>query len=401
MVSSKTVVMGVTGGIAAYKACEVVRSLRKQGVSVFVVMTNNACEFVTPLTFEALSGNPVAVDMFASPARWEVEHIALAKRADLMLIAPATANVLAKLANGIADDMLTSVALATRARILAAPAMNSGMWDNAATQANIETLRGRGVYFAAPETGVLANGDSGIGRMAEPEKITMLSRMLLVDGRDLAGRKILVTAGPTRELLDPVRYLTNKSSGKMGYAIAERALARGADVTLITGPVSIPEPPSVEVVSVETTMQLFQAMIQRVPAQDAVIQAAAPCDFRPAEQSNSKIKKRGGQPLTLELLENPDVAAAAGARKQPHQVFVTFAAETENIIENGRVKMSRKNADLMVANNVTQGGAGFDVDTNIVTLITKEAVQAYPIMSKHDVADVVLDHVLAMLKERG
>ncbi|MDR1569396.1 MAG: bifunctional phosphopantothenoylcysteine decarboxylase/phosphopantothenate--cysteine ligase CoaBC [Oscillospiraceae bacterium] len=397
MLSERTVVMGVTGGIAAYKSAEIVRALREYGIAVNVIMTRNACEFVTPLTFETVSANPVVADMFAAPANWEVEHISLAKKADLFLIAPATANVIAKLANGIADDMLTSTALATRARILIAPAMNTGMWENPATVRNVQTLKDRGVYFVGPETGRLANGDTGVGRMSDPQSVALTARMMLTDKRDLEGKRVLVTAGPTREQLDPVRYLTNRSSGRMGYAIAERAVARGASVTLITGPVSIAAPPMVAIVPVETTMQLFQAMIQRVPNQDAVIQAAAPCDFRPAEQSNHKIKKRDGQPIALELLENPDVAAAAGARKQSGQIFVTFAAETENIIENGREKMTRKNADLMVANNVTQEGAGFDVDTNIVTLLTKDAAQSYPIMSKHDVADLVLDRVADLL----
>ncbi|GHU65489.1 phosphopantothenoylcysteine decarboxylase [Clostridia bacterium] len=397
MLSAKTVVLGVTGGIAAYKSAEVVTRLRKLGVTVFVVMTQHAKEFVTPLTFESLSGNPVASDMFESPARWEVEHIALAKKADLFIVAPATANVIAKMAGGVADDMLTSTVLATRAPILVAPAMNTGMWENAATQANVSELRQRGVYFVGPEEGRLANGDSGVGRMSEPEQIVSAAAALLCDKRDLVGKHVLVTAGPTREMLDPVRFLTNRSSGRMGYAIAERAAARGAQVTLVTGPVSLAAPPTAEVINIDTTMRLFQVMMQQLPKADAVIMAAAPSDYRAAEPSARKIKKREGKPLTLELQENPDVAATVGARRRAGQALVVFAAETDNVIENGREKLARKNADLLVANDVTREGAGFDVETNIVTFLTKDAVEAFPIMTKHDVADLLLDRVAKLL----
>ncbi|MDR1598362.1 MAG: bifunctional phosphopantothenoylcysteine decarboxylase/phosphopantothenate--cysteine ligase CoaBC [Oscillospiraceae bacterium] len=397
MLSERTVALGVTGGIAAYKAAEIVTRLRKLGIKVFVVMTAHAREFVAPLTFESLSGNPVVVDMFASPARWEVEHIALAKKADLFVVAPATANVLAKMANGIADDMLTSTILATRAPVLVAPAMNTGMWDNAATQANVEVLRERGVRFVGPEQGRLANGDSGLGRMSEPEEVARAATALLCGKRDLVGKNVLVTAGPTREMLDPVRYLTNKSSGRMGYAIAERAVARGANVTLVSGPVSIAPPPLVEVVRIDTTMRLFQVIMQRFAKADALIMAAAPSDYRAAEPSASKIKKREGKPLTLELQENPDVAASIGARRKPEQALVVFAAETDNVIENGREKLIRKNADLLVANDVTAEGAGFDVETNVVTFLTRDSAEAFPIMSKHDVADLLLDRVVRLL----
>jgi phosphopantothenoylcysteine decarboxylase/phosphopantothenate--cysteine ligase len=397
MLSARTVVLGVTGGIAAYKSAEIVTRLRKLGVAVYVVMTDHAREFVTPLTFESLSGNPVASNMFASPARWEVEHIALAKKADLFVIAPATANFIAKMANGIADDMLTSTVLATRAPILIAPAMNTGMWENAATQANVAMARERGARFVGPESGRLANGDEGLGRMSEPEQVVRAASALLCEKRDLEGKHVLVTAGPTREMLDPVRYLTNRSSGRMGYAIAERATARGAKVTLVTGPVNIAPPPLVEVVNIDTTMRLFQAIMQYMPKADAVIMAAAPSDYRAAEQSASKIKKRDGKPLTLELQENPDVAASVGARRKPGQALVVFAAETDNLIENGREKLARKNADLLVANDVTVEGAGFDVETNIVTFLTKDTAEAFPIMSKQDVADLLLDRVAKLI----
>ncbi|MDR1263813.1 MAG: bifunctional phosphopantothenoylcysteine decarboxylase/phosphopantothenate--cysteine ligase CoaBC [Oscillospiraceae bacterium] len=397
MLSTRTVVLGVTGGIAAYKSAEIVTRLRKLGVTVYVVMTDHAREFVTPLTFESLSGNPVVSDMFASPARWEVEHIALAKKADLFVIAPATANFIAKMANGIADDMLTSTVLATRAPILIAPAMNTGMWENAATQANVAMARGRGAHFVGPEAGRLANGDEGLGRMSEPEQIVRAASALLSEKRDLEGKHVLVTAGPTREMLDPVRYLTNRSSGRMGYAIAERAAARGAEVTLVTGPVNIAAPPLVEVVNIDTTMRLFQAIMQYMPKADAIIMAAAPSDYRAAEPSASKIKKRDGKPLTLELQENPDVAASVGARRKPGQALVVFAAETDNLIENGREKLIRKNADLLIANDVTVEGAGFDVETNIVTFLTKDTAEALPIMAKQDVADLLLDRVAKLI----
>ena len=400
MLSQSTIVLGVTGGIAAYKVVDAVRAFKKLGIDVHVIMTDAAAKFVAPLTFQTISGNPVAIDMFNAPTYWEAEHVSLAKKANLFIIAPCTANTLAKVANGIADNLLTSTAIATRAPMLIAPAMNSGMWENAATVRNVEILRGRGVHFVGPETGMLANGDIGSGKMSTADDVVLRARQLLVDKKDFDGRKVLVTAGPTLERLDPVRYMTNKSSGKMGYAIAERAAARGAKVTLVSGPVHIQPPPCVEVVKVETTIQLYQTLIQLAPSQDAILQAAAPCDFRPSEASDRKIKKRNGYPVTLEMTENPDVAAAIGGRKQPGQVLVTFAAETENLLENAREKMTRKNADLMVANNVSQTGAGFDVDTNIVTIISKEAVEACPIMSKHDVADVILDRVSALLSRK-
>ena len=392
--SEYTVVLGVTGGIAAYKVVDVARALKKLGMTVHVIMTKAATEFVAPLTFQAISANPVTVDEFASPYYWEAEHVALAKKADLFIVAPCTANTLAKIANGIADNMLTSTVIATRAPLLIAPAMNTGMWENAATIQNVETLKTRGVHFVGPETGMLANGDIGSGKMSSANDIVLRSRQLLADKPDFDGRRVLVTAGPTIERLDPVRYISNRSSGKMGYAIAERAAARGAKVTLVSGPVHIQPPPCVELLHVETTMQLYHTLIQQAPNHDAVIQAAAPCDFRPSEVSDRKIKKRDGYPITLELTENPDIAAALGGRKQCGQILVTFAAETENLLENGREKMLRKNADLMVANDVSKAGAGFDADTNIVTIISKDCVETFPVMSKLDVADVILDRVL-------
>lgn len=398
----KCVVLGVTGGIAAYKACEILRLLQKQGMDVFVVMTKNATRFVAPLTFETLSGHPVAVDTFERPATWEVEHIALAKRADLFLIAPATANIIAKLACGIADDMLSTTVLATRAPVMIAPAMNTGMWENPATQDNLRTLRARGVRVVAPASGHLACGDSGAGKLEDVEVIVRQAVQVLQDSqrRDMEGLRVMVTAGPTREPLDPVRYISNRSSGKMGYAIARAAARRGAQVTLLSGPVSLPKPEGVEVVPILTTQELLERAGERVDAQDVLIQAAAPADYRAKEIAPQKIKKQGGAGMTLELVENPDVAAALGQRKQPHQVFVGFAAETNDVQAHARDKLARKNLDMIVANDVTRPGAGFDVDTNIVTLMTGEGSIALELMTKDEVAQRILDRVLELRGER-
>ena len=398
----KCVVLGVTGGIAAYKACEILRLLQKQGMDVFVVMTKNATRFVAPLTFETLSGHPVAVDTFERPATWEVEHIALAKRADLFLIAPATANIIAKLACGIADDMLSTTVLATRAPVMIAPAMNTGMWENPATQDNLRTLMARGVRVVAPASGHLACGDSGAGKLEDVEVIVRQAVQVLQGSqrRYMEGLRVMVTAGPTREPLDPVRYISNRSSGKMGYAIARAAARRGAQVTLLSGPVSLPKPEGVEVVPILTTQELLERAGERVDAQDVLIQAAAPADYRAKEIAPQKIKKQGGAGMTLELVENPDVAAALGQRKQPHQVFVGFAAETNDVQAHARDKLARKNLDMIVANDVTRPGAGFDVDTNIVTLMTGEGSIALELMTKDEVAQRILDRVLELRGER-
>lgn len=392
----KCVVLGVTGGIAVYKACEILRLLQKRGIDVFVVMTKNATRFVSPLTFETLSGHPVAVDTFERPATWEVEHIALAKRADLFLIAPATANIIAKLAHGIADDMLSTTALATRAPIMIAPAMNTGMWDNPATQQNLSVLAARGAHIVAPATGHLACGDSGAGKLEDVEVIAERAMQALKRRQDMRGLRVMVTAGPTREALDPVRYLSNRSSGKMGYAIARAARERGAQVTLLTGPVAISAPEGVELVPFMTTMELLACAKARAGEQDVIIQAAAPADYRAREIAPQKIKKQGGVGLTLELVENPDVAAVLGEGKRPGQTFVGFAAETCDVIEHAEGKLVRKNLDMIVANDVTRPGAGFDVDTNIVTLITAKAQTQLPLLDKAEVADRILDRILAL-----
>lgn len=392
----KCVVLGVTGGIAAYKTCELTSRLRKAGAQIFVVMTKNACQFVAPLTFETLSNHPVATDTFARPETWEVEHVALAKRADAFVIAPATANILAKMACGIADDMLSTTVLATRAPILVAPAMNTGMWENTATQENVRILRGRGVHFIGPEGGFLACGDTGAGRMSEPSAIFEAVEKLLSAPNDLAGLRVLVTAGPTQERLDPVRFITNRSSGKMGYAIAQAAAERGACVTLVTGPVNLPVPPGTEAVRIQSTQELYAQMTERCVDQDIVIQAAAPADFTPETVADSKIKKQGDEPLVIRLTQTPDVAAAVGKLKKPGQTLVGFAAETNDVLANAQKKLEKKNLDLIVANDVTAPGAGFDVDTNLVTLISRDGLETLPLMQKSQVAHALLDKILAM-----
>lgn len=401
MLAEKRIVLGVSGGIAAYKACDLVSRLKKRGAQVRVVLTKHACEFVPPLTFETLSGNPAYTDAF--DRKFEIEHVALAKWADAMVVAPATANALAKMAAGIADDLLTTTLLAVTAPVVAAPAMNAAMWRHPATRANAALLRSRGVRFVGPASGHLACGDDDVGRMSEPEAIVEALDALFSEGgrsgaaRDLSGRRILVTAGPTVERIDPVRFITNRSTGKMGYAIAAAAARRGAEVVLVSGPVSLPCPDGVERVSVESSRELCDAVLGRAGDCDAVIQAAAPADFTPAAFSETKIKKTG-EGMALELRPTTDIAAALGARKRPGQVLVAFAAETNDLIDNARGKLARKNADLVVANDVTRPGAGFGADTNIVSLVTRDSARELPVMPKSEVADAILDAVAALLE---
>ena len=393
--TGKSVVLGVTGGIAAYKACEVVSRLRKMGAEVYVIMTKNATEFVTPLTFETLSNHPVVTDTFARPETWEVEHIALAKRADVFAIAPATANILAKMAHGIADDMLSTTVLATKAPVLVAPAMNTGMWTAEITKSNCAALKKRGVHFVGPDAGFLACGDTGSGRMSEPAAIVDAISDLLCPVQDMAGLRVLVTAGATRERLDPVRYMTNDSSGKMGFAVAEEAIRRGASVTVVAGSVTAPIPAGCEVVRVESTQDLSDAVTTRAPEMDVVVQAAAPADYRFATTYQEKHKKaHDGQPFVIELVENPDIAAAVGAAKKPGQTLVGFAAETENLHANAQKKLAKKNLDLIVANDVSQPGAGFNVDTNIAMLITASGMVECPLRTKKELAGDILDKVM-------
>lgn len=398
MLTGKHVVLGVTGGIAAYKACEVVSRLRKLHAEVDVIMTENATKLVQPLTFETLSCRPVCVDTFSRVESWDVKHISLAQKGDVMVVAPATANLMAKLAHGIADDMLSTTLLATKAPILLAPAMNTGMWTAQATQHNLETLLSRGVRTVGPASGYLACGDSGAGRMSEPAEIVEAIISILCPKRDMEGLRVLVTAGPTVERIDPVRYLTNDSSGKMGYALAQTAQERGAQVTLLSGPVHIPAPHGIQIVPVTSTLSLYESMMAHCESQDIIVQAAAPADYRVETPATQKIKKQSGEALTLRLVENPDIAKAVGQRKRPGQVLVGFAAETQNVLANAQKKLDAKNLDLIVANDVTAAGAGFGVDTNIVTLITHSSSTALPMMSKHDVADRIWDQALSLRK---
>ncbi len=396
MLKEKRIVLGVSGGIAAYKACDLVSRLKKRGAQVRVVLTKHACEFVPPLTFETLSGNPAYTDAF--DRKFEIEHVALAKWADAVVIAPATANILAKMAAGIADELLSTTLLAATAPVLAAPAMNTAMWKNPATQANVKTLAERGVTFVGPESGVLACGDADVGRMSEPAQIVdALDALLNPSVRDLEGRRVLVTAGPTVERIDPVRYITNRSTGKMGYAIAEAAVARGAIVTLVSGPVELDAPKGAELVKIESSAQLCEAVLARASEMDAVIQAAAPADFTPETVAEKKIKKTGDE-MSLKLVPTTDVAAELGRRKRPGQVLVAFAAETNDVEDNARGKLVRKNADLVVANDVTRPGAGFGADTNIVTLVTRDGLAPLPKQSKRAVADAILDRVRALME---
>ena len=396
--TGREIVLGVTGGIAAYKSAEVVSRLRHLGANVHVIMTKNATEFVSPLTFQTLSANQVVTDTFQAPEYWNVEHVALAKRAEIFVIAPATANIMAKMACGIADDMLSTTVLATKAPVLLAPAMNTGMWTAAATQANLKTLQERGIQFVGPDSGILACGDEGAGRMSEPEAIVAAICDRLNARSDLAGMKVLVTAGATRERLDPVRYMTNDSSGKMGFAIAEAARARGAEVTTVYGNVTAQVPAGIRRIQIESAQELYDVMMRETPEQDIIIQAAAVCDYRFEKTAKSKIKKAEGEALTLTLTENPDVAKAVGTKKKKGQTLVGFAAETDNVKKNAVDKLKKKNLDMIVANDVTMPGAGFNVDTNIAALITKDGVEEEPLMTKRELADKILDKIVELRK---
>ena len=400
MLQDKKILLGVSGGIAIYKAVDLVSKLRKQGAQVRVVMTEHAAKFVTPLLFAEISGNQVAASMWERED-YQVEHIALARWADLVLLAPATANILAKLAAGIADDMLSTVLLATRAPVLVCPAMNTEMYQHPATQANLKTLTARGVTIMEPEAGPLACGVSGTGRLPEvPEIIAFLQHYLAQKDGDLAGLQVLVTAAGTREPIDPVRYVGNRSSGKMGYAIAQAAAWRGAQVTLVTGPSALTPPPYVQVVNVETTEEMKDACLQAYPRADIVIKAAAVADYKPREVSAQKIKKAGNEALTLVLDKNPDILQLLGQQKQ-RQFLVGFAAETQNLLANARAKIQKKNLDLLVANDVTLSGAGFGTETNIVKFLYVDGrIEELTKMSKADIAQLLLNRILAERKKR-
>jgi phosphopantothenoylcysteine decarboxylase / phosphopantothenate---cysteine ligase len=394
------ITLGVTGGVAAYKAAELVRRLQQDSFTVQVVMTRGAREFITPLTFAALSGQKVITDLFAESggeANLEsaIEHIAVAQRTDLLLVAPATADVLAKFARGIADDFLTTLYLASTAPVVVAPAMNVNMWNHAATQENIEVLRVRGVKIVDPDEGYLACGMTGAGRLAGQDQIVAAVRETLHFRRDLEGQTVLITAGPTREDLDPVRYLTNRSSGKMGYAVAEAATRRGARVILVSGPTSLESPTGVECIAIRTAKEMHLAVQEKFPESSIAIFAAAVADYRPVQTFDQKIK-RDKQPLTLALEATPDILASV-AKNKGERLVVGFAAETERVAENARKKLNAKNADMIVANDITREGAGFDHDTNIVTLFSRDGRDLpLPRMSKAEVAQRILDEVLRL-----
>ena len=396
MLEGKTILLGVTGGIAAYKAASLASALVKQRAAVEVVMTESATKLITPLTFEQLTGRRVSVDTFDRNFPYQVQHISLAERADLVIIAPATANVCAKLAHGIADDMLTTTVLACRCAKLVAPSMNTNMLENPVTQDNLETLRRYGWEIIAPAAGRLACGTTGAGKLPEPETLLQYVLKYLALPHDLAGKKILVTAGPTREPLDPVRYLTNHSSGKMGYAIARVAMLRGAEVTLITGKTALDPPPFVEVVPVTTAQEMFDAVAARSGAMDIIIKAAAVADYTPLSVADNKIKKKDGD-LSIPLKRTQDILKYLGEHRKPGQVLVGFSMESENVLENSREKLRKKNVDMICANDLRAAGAGFGVDTNILTLITADGCDELPLLSKEDAAGVLLDKALSLL----
>jgi phosphopantothenoylcysteine decarboxylase / phosphopantothenate---cysteine ligase len=400
-INNMKVALGVTGGIAAYKAAEVLRFLQDRGIRVQVIMTRAAQEFVRPLTFAALSGEKVITDMFASgeerPPNIDsaVEHIAVAQSIDALVVVPATADILAHFAQGIASDFLTTLYLATTAPVVVAPAMNVNMWNHPATQANLEILRKRGVKIVEPDSGYLACGMVGQGRLAENETIVAAVLESLGASRDLSGETVLITAGPTREKIDPVRYLTNRSSGRMGYALAEAALRRGARVLLVTGPTALTPPGAAEVTGVESTEEMRDAVLKLLPQASIVIKTAAVADYRPKNTAGQKIKRKG--PLTLELEATPDILKELSSKKGS-QIVVGFAAETENVLENARQKLVSKNLDAIVVNDVSREGVGFDSDRNAVTIITRDHVVEVPETTKREVAQRVLDQVVKLLK---
>lgn len=393
----KHVLIGVTGGIAVYKMLDVASKLRKLGYEMNTIMTENACEFVKPLSFETITNNYVVTDTFARPHKWEVEHIALAKKTDLMLIAPATANIIGKIANGIADDMLSTTVMAAKCPVVIAPAMNTAMYENPIVQENIAYLKSKGYLFIEPDSGWLACGDLGSGKLPSPDTIVSHVTKLLEEEKDLTGRRILLTAGPTIEAIDPMRYITNHSTGKMGYAIAERGASRGAEVVLISGPTNLPCPHGVKRVDVKSARDMYAAVHQYFDWADAVIKTAAVADYRPEVESTHKIKKDGNA-LTLQLTPNPDILQSLGEKKT-HQVLVGFAAETDNVVQYAKAKIEKKRLDFIVANNIAQDGAGFRGDTNIATIIKANGETVpYPQMTKGELGDIILDQVKKCLE---
>lgn len=398
MLANKTIVLGVTGSIAAYKAADIASKLVQAGARVEVIMTKSATEFIAPLTFRSLTGRPVVTGMFELASEFSIEHVALAEAADVVVIAPATANIIAKIAAGIADDMLCATVLATEAPVIVAPAMNVNMFQNAITQDNLAKLKARGFTIVGPAYGRLASGKMGLGRLTDVEEIIGTIRQVLGKSGDLAGKRIVVTAGGTQEAIDPVRYVGNRSSGKMGYAVAEAARDRGAKVTLITAPTALPKPVGVEVIDIETAVQMKEAVTKATAQTDALIMVAAVADYQPKSMAKGKIKKEAtGTGLTLEMVRTPDILAEV----KGNFIKVGFAAETEDIVANARKKLENKQLDLIAANDITAPDSGFGVDTNRVTLISRDGKEeSLPLMSKREVADRILDRVVGMLTRK-
>lgn len=392
----KTVVLGVSGSIAAYKSACLASALVKQKADVHVIMTKNALNFIHPTTFETLTGNKCLVDTFDRNFEFQVEHVSLAEKADLMMIAPATANVIAKLANGLADDMLTTTALACEAPIVLAPAMNTHMYNKPVTQINLSKCATLGMQVLTPAEGRLACGTCGIGKMPEPEDLLNVILYMIEREKFLAGKKVLVTAGPTKEAIDPVRFISNHSTGKMGYAIASQAAKMGAEVTLISGPVNLKAPVGVEVIDVVSAADMYEAVTSRFEESDIVIKAAAVADFTPKSVAEDKIKKTGAEDASIELTSTKDILKTLGEKKS-HQFLCGFSMETKDLEANSRKKLTKKNLDMIVANNVKEEGAGFQTDTNVVTIITKDKEEHLPLLSKEDVAFEILKRIHSML----
>lgn len=397
MLKGKTVILGISGSIAAYKIASLASALVKLHCEVHVIMTKNATNFIHPITFETLTGNKCLVDTFDRNFDYSVEHVALAKKADAVMIAPATANVIAKMAHGLADDMLTTTVLACQCPKIVAPAMNTRMFRNSIVQDNMKLLKCYGMEVIDPACGYLACGDTGEGKMPEPELLLQYILKALVENKDLEGLNVLVTAGPTQEAIDPVRYITNHSTGKMGYAIAKAAAMRGANVTLVSGPVELAAPPFMEVVDVVSAEEMFKEVTSRASKQDIIIKTAAVADYRPAVVATEKVKKKDGE-MSIALERTKDILAYLGANKKEGQFLCGFSMETENMLENSITKLVKKNLDMVIANNLKVEGAGFGTNTNVVTVITRKGGEQLPLMSKDDVADKILD---AIIKERN
>lgn len=394
MLKGKTVVLGVTGSIAAYKIANLASMLVKLHADVNVIMTRNATNFINPITFETLTGNKCLIDTFDRNFQFNVEHVALAKRADIFMVAPASANVIGKIAHGIADDMLTTTIMACKCPKLISPAMNTNMFENPILQDNLKILEKYGYELIQPASGYLACGDTGAGKMPEPETLLQYILRTIAKEKDLAGKQILITAGPTQEKIDPVRYITNHSTGKMGYALVRAAMLRGARVTLVTGPVAIEPPMFVDVVPVTSAQHMADAVISRAPQMDIIIKAAAVADYRPVNPADEKIKKRDGEEASISLERTTDILKTLGEQKKEGQFLCGFSMETENMLENSKAKLEKKNLDMIVANNLKVQGAGFGTDTNVVTLITKDTIKELELMSKDQVADAILTAIL-------